>query len=202
MRTTLLSSILVLAAGAPAVASTVPKLDTSALPSSCQWTGDAQAHGHPAPLRLAAITSAANCMAIKNLSALTVEPTPDGAKAIDAAIAPSLALLDSVIASDNLEARLVATQAKADLLQGAAVKLASSVQPVGTMKGKDLATFEKRVDEATALAAPFRQGSTDTFQSLATMAQSTDAQQLAAFDPVVKAVLRDPRLAPSQVSRR
>lgn len=111
-------------------------------------------------------------------------------------------MLDSVIASGDVEMRLVATQAKADLLQGAAVKLESTLHPVGTMKGKDLATFDKRVDQTAALAAPLRQRAADTFQQLAAMTQSGSVQQLAAQDPVVAGVVCDPRLMPNQVSRR
>lgn len=202
MRTTLVSSLLVLAAAAPALADNVPRLDVSALPASCRWTGVPEAHGQPAPQRLAAITSAASCMAIVHLRDLGIEPTRAGAGAVASAIAPSLALLDSVIRSDDLEARLIAQQSKADLLSGAAVKLASSAYPVGTMTGNDLTTYEDRVDRANALAAPFRDRSAIAFQELASMARTPGAQRLAATNPVVASAVSDVRIAPSQVSRR
>lgn len=202
MRTTLLSSIVVLAAATPVLADNSPPSDTTALPTSCQWINDAQARGQAAPHQPAMIASQANCIAIAKLRDLSVEPTQEGAQAIEAAIDPSLAMLDGVIASGDLETRIVATQAKADLLQGAAVKLASALRPVGTMKGKDLVKFDKLVDQTTSLAQPFRDRSADAFQQLASLTQSGQAQMLATKDPVMDAVVHDPRLAPSRISTR
>jgi hypothetical protein len=201
MRTTLLSSLLILAAATPALGK-APHLDVGALPVQCRWTGDAQAKGQPTPQRLAGITSAASCMAIVNLSKLSIEPTPEGARAVDRAIEPSLALLDSVIRSDDLESRLIATQAKGNLLAGAAVKMASSARPVGTMRGNDLATFNSHVGHANSLAMPFRERSAVAYRQLASLSQTGEARQLAIHNPVVATVVTDARIAPAQVSVR
>jgi hypothetical protein len=200
MRTTLVC--LILAAATPELAEKTPHLDVGALPQQCRWTGDAQAKGQPAPQRLAGITSAASCMAIVNLSTLSIEPTPAGARAVDDAIEPSLALLDSVIASNDLESRLIASQAKANLLAGAAVKMASSARPVGTMTGNDLATFNSHVGHANSLAMPFRERSAVAYRQLASLSQTGEARQLAIHNPVVATVVTDARIAPAQVSVR
>jgi hypothetical protein len=177
-------------------------LDVGALPPSCRWAGAAQASGQPAPQQLAGMTSAASCMAIVNLKHLEIEPTQDGAHAVENAIAPSVALLDTVIGSSDLESSLIAAQAKADLLQGAAVKLASSAGRVGTMKGDDLAVFRFRVDQANTLAAPFREQSAAAFQQLATLSRRDDAHHLAQHNAVVASVVSDRRISPSQISSR
>lgn len=202
MRSTLLSVFLILAAATPALADHVPHLDVGALPAQCRWTGNAQARGLPAPQRLAGVTSAASCMAIVNLARLSIQPTPDGQQAVARAIEPSVAMLDSVIASSDLESRLIASQAKADLLAGAAVKMASSARPVGTMRGRDLATFNSLVGHANSLAMPFRERSADAFRQLAMLSQTPGARQLAVHNPVVATVVMDSRIAPSQVAGR
>jgi hypothetical protein len=201
MRTILLSSILILAAAAPALAD-VPALDVSSLPPSCRWAGDAQARGLPPAQQLASITSAASCMAIVNLRGLRIEPTQAGVQAVDNAIEPSVALYDSVIRSGDLESTLIAQQAKADLLRGAAIKVASSARAVGTMTGSDLATFRRQVEQANSLATPFRERSTVAFQQLANLSHADGVHQLAAHNRVVASVVNDPRIAPSQISQR
>lgn len=189
----------VLAAAAPAHANQrAAKLDASTLPTACRWMLPVPA-GAPARIELAAITSAATCSARVRLNAVRVEPTQASAAELQAAAAPSVAMLDSVIASNDVEAKLIAEYEKANILDGLATRLAASIGPATNLVGADAVAFKRRADDAYALGEPFRQQAFVAFREVNRLAPSAGK---ATKNPVVAYAISASRAAGAPVVSR
>jgi hypothetical protein len=71
---------------------------------------------------LAAHVSVANCLAEAAMNALTISPDALSISRLDAAVAPSVAILDDVIAAGDAHYRTIAEAAKLDLYDSMIVR--------------------------------------------------------------------------------
>jgi hypothetical protein len=165
-------------------------LEPQSLPAQCRWA-EVAPNAHIKRLVFAAKTSAADCSAIVALREATDSHTQAGAEALEAALAPSLALLDDTIANGALDSQIIATSAKADLLVGLDVYLAGSVSRVGTMTGADLAEYLRRIDQAHALAKAWRERGVAAYHDLDRLVHTNAGQGLAASNSVIMLIARD-----------
>jgi hypothetical protein len=176
-------------------------IDPTTLPPSCRWAATVPA-GAPSYVHDAAVTSAANCRAVV-LMRPPMAPSQAAVRSLADSLAPTIAMLDHVIHHGDLGSRIIAEHAKADLLAGIAVKLAGSVERVGTMTGRDLATFQTRADYAFAVGQPWRNQALIAFREVALLASRAAGQKLAARNPVVAHVVDESRaVSAPAVSRR
>jgi hypothetical protein len=113
-----------------------------------------------------------------------------------------MAMLEQVIHHGDLGSKIIAQHAKADLLAGIAIKLAGSVERVGTMTGCDLATFQSRADYAYAVGQPWRNQAVIAFREVTRLGGGTDARKLASRNPVVAHVVDASRAASAPVVSR
>jgi hypothetical protein len=183
-------------AAAPAYAGgAVPPLDATKLPCACRWTADVPV-GAPPRQHYAAVISAANCQAMRELSA-----TKDH-DAMWSALQPSIALLDSVIHNGDTEAQIVAQYAKADLLSGIRVRLVSLIPRVGTMKGRDLVKYIGNVERANALADACGDRAAAAFREVHRLANTPEGHAAAEQNPTVAYAVRDARTGGAVISQR
>lgn len=180
----------------------VTLVNPGTLPLACR-SADFVPADAPAYVHDAALTSVANCLAMVQLRRPT-PPSEAGAQSLARSLAPSLAMLDDVIQHGDLASKIIAEHAKADLLAGIATKLTKSVAPVGTMAGRDLATFQTRADYAYAVGQPWRNQAAIAYREVNRLASSAEARALAIQNPVVAYAADDSRTATSRtvISRR
>lgn len=119
MRFVILSALLLV----PAVASADPA-------ASCKDVSSVPADATASQLQLAAKISLANCTAEASFAQLNVTPDDAGMQALATAAKPSFDLLDDVIRSGDPTMTPIAQAARADLLEGMAVRMRDSVAPV------------------------------------------------------------------------
>jgi hypothetical protein len=72
-----------------------------------------------------------------------------------------------------------------DLLIGLDVYLADSVGRVGTMTGSDLADYERRIDQAHALASSWRERGWAAYRDWDRLVHSPDGRELAGHNPFI-----------------
>jgi hypothetical protein len=201
MRSLVVVVSILLTAAVAGASGRVTVVDPGSLPPSCRWAATVPA-GAPAYVHDAALTSAANCRAIALLRQPT-QPSEAGARSLAETLAPSLSMLEDVAQRGDLGSRIIADRARADLLAGIAVKIASSVHRVGTMTGSDLATFQTQADYAFAVGQPWRRQAQSASRDVVQLGSSSDAQRLAAQNPVVARAIDVSRAASAPaVSRR
>lgn len=197
MRTALAILWAATAYGTPAsarAAAARPVLDVQALPAQCRAVAAVPASAQIQLPAFAAKISAADC---EDMVALGEAKGPStDAKALEASVAPSLALLDDAIANGDLESQIVATFAKADLLVGLDVYLAGSVARVGTMAGSDLAEYLRQIDQAHALASPWRTRGVAAYRDLDRLLQTSGGRELAGSNSVIMAIASRATAAP------
>ena len=165
-------------------------LDPQSLPAQCRLVAEVPASAETQGPVFAAKISAADCSAIVALRDATDQHTQAGVKALKATLAPSLALLDDTIANGDLDNRIIATYAKADLLVGLDVFLAGSVSRVGTMTGPDLAEYLRRIDQAHALARAWRERGVAAYHDVDRLAHTPAGQGLAARNSLITFIAR------------
>lgn len=144
MRLIILSALLL----APALA--------AADPATCKDVAAVPKDATDAQLQLAAKISLANCTAEANFAQLTVTPDDAGMRALMAAAKPSFDLLDDVIRSGDAAMVPIAQAARADLLEGMAVRMRDSIPPI-TMNtvGAPLAEHDREHAQIEAKIQPW-----------------------------------------------
>jgi hypothetical protein len=100
-----------------------PTVEPRTLPAPCRTVAEIPKDAATITVHLDATISAANCEAMNHLHALKLSATQASADAIDAAIAPSLELLDLVVKNGDESAQIIAQHAIGDIYQGAAVAM-------------------------------------------------------------------------------
>jgi hypothetical protein len=200
MRVLLVLTAIVLDATTAGAAGRAIVVDASTLPPRCRWAATVPA-GSPAYVKDAAVTSAANCRAIVQLWR-PVKPSQADARSLADSLAPTMAMLDVVIRRGDVGSRIIAQHAKADLLAGIATKIAGSVERVGTMTGRDLATFQTRADYAYAVGQPWRNRAVAAFREVTRLGNRDDARKLAERNAVVAIVVDRSRAATAPVLSR
>ena len=186
-------SLLILAFAATTASANSGSFDVSSLPQECRAVAAVPVHRRDDGPLYAAMTSAASCAASVRMAQVKVEPTDASARALGDAVAPSLALLDQVIASGDRDSKIIALHAKGDLLSGIAIRLTGAVQLT-----TDQAAYTRRTDDALALARPWLDKGSEAFAQLARLAQNAAAEPNA----VVAYDVHDPRVTAARVSRR
>ncbi len=194
MRPLVIFVSIVAAASSARAGGSMPKLDASALPEACRWTADAFEY-LPAKQQLAALTSAANCIAIVRMRE-TVGGTPEGlSRALSDALGPSFQMLDAVIAAGDLQSRLLAQYAKADLVAGVAVYIASSAggSNLTSMTAADQRAFLAKLAQANTAARPWRDRAASEFREVTALASTEQGRRLAMSNPVIAYAIHDAR---------
>ena len=100
-----------------------PTVEPRTLPAPCRTVAEVPRDAETLTVHLDATISAANCQAQINVHALKLSATQASVDAVDAAIAPSIELLDAVIQKGDISAQVIAQHAIGDIYQGAAVEL-------------------------------------------------------------------------------
>ncbi|HEU4733463.1 MAG TPA: hypothetical protein VFT22_36470 [Kofleriaceae bacterium] len=157
------------APGLPAMPSDLPArcAELSHVPESAQIPGP----------QLAARISVANCMAEEAMNALALSPDAGSIHKLDAAVAPSLALLEAVIARGDPYWSVIAEDAMRDLYVGMVVRERRSI-PGGNVAA--LAAFEP-------LLAPWRDAAAHASGRITELAEANPS--LAKQDRVIGAVI-------------
>lgn len=93
------------------------------LPARCRPLAVVPPSARSSDPDLAAHVSVANCLAEEAMAGLVLGPDPASIAALDAAAAPSLAILDDVLEHGDVRWEPVADAAKADLFYGMVVRL-------------------------------------------------------------------------------
>lgn len=149
-----------------------------------------------------ATISAASCLADVRLRAIAMRPDAATAQALEAAIQESVGMLDAVIQTGDLSAKIVAEHAKADLYAGIAVRIASMAPPLGPNLAGDALT--KRlvvVAQLDDLARPYRERARDGFADVARL--GSEHPELVDADPVLAQAVNDSRFQRSTgIARR
>ncbi len=95
------------------------------LPAQCRELARTPASAETPPPELAAHLSVANCLAEDEMAHVALAPDDASRLALDAAVRPSLAMFDDVIAHGDAHARFLAEAAKADLYLGLVIRVRS-----------------------------------------------------------------------------
>lgn len=140
-------STISVARGAPGH-SPVRPLVVSSLPTRCRALTVVPPSARISAPELAAHVSVASCMAEEAMSGLALWPDAASIAALDAAAAPSLAMLDDVIEYGDARWMLVAEEAKADLLFGMIVRMRVVTDDPGDREALD-AMLAPWLNEAT-----------------------------------------------------
>ncbi len=160
-----------LASAAPASVPGLSPLPQS-MPARCADLARVPASARIPGPELAAHVSVANCAASAAMNAVAVSPDKASMARFDAAVAPSLELLDNVIRVGDPYWQAIAEDAKRDLYQGLIVRERSSLQ--GDLKSHD---------DLEAMLAPWQRDEQSATEAIAALAQHDP--MLAQRDPVI-----------------
>ena len=145
----LLSSLVTVASAEPLT----PTVEPRTLPAPCRTVAEVPTDAATITVHLDATISAANCQAQVNLHALKLSATQASVEAVDAAIAPSLELLDAVVQKGDISAQVVAQHAIGDIYQGAAVAMRSTGRDGDALVGRWVLKAQAAFSESARLGA-------------------------------------------------
>lgn len=145
--------------------------------------------------------SVASCLATTRTRALVLTPSAASVDALNQAIQPALQLLDTIIRTGDVRAQIMAQHAKADLYNGLAVRLISTVPPVSPMAtGRALLDHDQRITQMNIFAQPWREHAKEAFRQVAELgAQIPDE---VSRDPVLAFAVSDSRFESSTATAR
>jgi len=130
-----------------------PTVEPRTLPAPCRTVAEVPADAATITVHLDATISAASCQAMVNVHALKLSATQASVDAIDAAIAPSLELLDAVVNRGDTAAQVVAQHAIGDIYQGAAISLRATGRGANDLVGRWLLKAQAAFAESARLGA-------------------------------------------------
>jgi len=130
-----------------------PTVEPRTLPAPCRTVAEVPADAATITVHLDATISAASCQAMVNVHALKLSATQASVDAIDAAIAPSLEMLDAVVNRGDTAAQVVAQHAIGDIYQGAAVVMRSTGREANDLVGRWLLKAQAAFAESARLGA-------------------------------------------------
>lgn len=136
------------APSAPGARSQLRPLPISELPERCRELATVPASALIAEPDLAAHVSVASCRAEDAMGQLALRRDMPSIAALDAAVQPSLQILDDVIEHGTARWQLIAGVAKADLYRGMVVRM-RNVVPGGNAPGNFEATLTTWLDGAS-----------------------------------------------------
>lgn len=130
-----------------------PTVEPRTLPAPCRTVAEVPADAATITVHLDATISAASCQAMVNVHALKLSATQASVDAIDAAIAPSLELLDAVVNRGDTAAQVIAQHAIGDIYQGAAISLRATGRGANELVGRWLLKAQAAFAESARLGA-------------------------------------------------
>ena len=130
-----------------------PTVEPRTLPAPCRTTAQVPSDAETVTAHVDATISAANCEAMVNVHALKLSATQASVDAVDAAIAPSLQLLDTVVQTGDISAQVVAQHAIGDIYQGAAVAMRATGRDGNALVGRWLLKAQAAFSESARLGA-------------------------------------------------
>ncbi|HUJ59295.1 MAG TPA: hypothetical protein VLX92_12405 [Kofleriaceae bacterium] len=150
---------------------------------------------------LAAEISVADCTALVRARALVLGPTRASYDALETAVEPAVIMLDTVIRVGDVQSQIIAEHAKADLYQGLAVRLLSSVPPISPMTaGAAAIAHQQLVDRANELVAPWRERAMESYRAAAAL--GSKVPDLVNTNPVVAFAVGDSQFEQPGVASR
>ena len=171
----------VLASAAPSRAAPVSplqRIDTAKLPAGCRTLARVPASARTSDPDFAAHLSVASCMAETAMAGIALSPDDAGIAALNAAAAPSVTILDDVIAQGDPRWKLIAEESLGDLDVGMMVRL----RTVGSSDANARAQLEPKL-------TPWRDHAEQAFREVAAIAAAhTD---LVNKDAVVASAIRE-----------
>jgi hypothetical protein len=155
------------------------------LPTACRDFGKLAAS--PSPLQaLSARISLARCLVDQKIKPLALCDCQQSVDDVDAASAPSLALLDEVFAAGDSATKILARQAQGDLLEGLALRLTSTVPPAIDASESAVALHDLRLQMIGPLVNPWFQRARSAYTEVDRLARENP--QLAKNQAVLAAV--------------
>jgi hypothetical protein len=176
----------------PVVMPLVPPLvpiDQTQVPQACQPLAK-QALAPNTAAALAARVSLATCMADRAVAPLALCDCGESVLAVDAAVAPALALLDNVIEVGDPASQVIAEHAEGALYAGFSARLLATLPKVAPgAPDAEVALRDLRKQTLEAQLAPWREAAMTAFQHVVDIAKAHP--EMAAHNSAVATALRD-----------
>jgi hypothetical protein len=161
------------------------KLDPESIPEQCRPLAK-EADAPSINRALSARISLASCLADHKLKSLVLCDCQQSVADIDAATQLPLALLDEVYTAGDPAMKILARQAKGDMMLGLVQRMQNTVPPIGnpTPEAQELRTT--RIDMLTPMLVPWQDAAKAAFKEVDIIARANP--QLAKNQAVVAAV--------------
>jgi len=183
----------------PPPAITLAAIDRATVPEPCKPIAQ-QAMTANLAAALSARISLASCMTDRAIAALALCDCGESILAIDAAVAPAIALLDDAIAKADAATVAIAQHTKGELYTGFATRLHATLPPPAAgASAAEVTLHDLRGQTLEAQLTPWRDTARTAFQQVLDLAQ---AHPEVTRNPVAATALRDSqrRLAADAVS--
>jgi hypothetical protein len=175
-------------------------IDPQTVPDACKPLMKS-ARSPNLPVAVPARISLASCMADRAVSSLSLCDCADSIQALDAAVAPAIAILDDAIAAGDPAAQVIGEHTEGQLYAGLSIRLHATVPRVNPgASPEEVALHDVRTETLEAQLAPWREAANTAFQAVIEVAK---AHPDVARNPVVATAVRDSeqRLAADVASR-
>ena len=170
-----------------------PLIDASTIDAPCRTLAQIPHNVRISGPEYDAAISTANCMAMTRAQAVQLTPTAESAAALDAAVAPAVAILDRVIETGDPEHQLIAHYAKADLYKGNTARILAAVPtPSPQMASEEVANRDAFVHAVEPLTLAWRQHELASRRAIARLVIANP--QLATQDRVLARIISDSRI--------
>ena len=174
-------------APAPAPSAILPTIELKDIPDRCKDL--AKRASVPSLVQaLSARISLASCLADEKLATLELLDCSESVLAVDAAVAPSLALLDQVIAAGDASMQVLAQHAKAELFTNMAIRMRSTVPAAAGSTAEAYALRDSRIAIIDTLIDPWRDQARDAHQAVVDLAKAHHELQK---NPIVQTMVRE-----------
>jgi hypothetical protein len=166
-------------------AARLTKIDLAQVPDPCKELAKA-AGSASVNQALSARTSLAVCLADQKTKPLVLCDCEQSVREIEAAIQPSLDMLDEVFALGDAAQQILARTAQGEMLQSLATRMLATVPPPLNPSDEAVALHDTRVQLLQPLIAPWQQQAQAAFAAVDQLAKKNP--QLAKNQAVVAAV--------------
>jgi hypothetical protein len=170
-----------------------PLVDMRTVDPPCRTRAEVPSHARISGPSFDAAVSTANCMAMTRATQLELAPTEASVKALDAAVAPAMAILDAVIATGDPAHQLIAQHSELDILQSNTARMFVAVpQPSPQMASSELADQAIVLAATDALTEPWRRRALQCRRQIARLVYQHP--ELATRDAVFAHMVADSRI--------
>ena len=178
-----------------------PLVEMRTVDAACRTLAETPSNARISGPMFDAAISTANCMAMTRASRLELAPTAASIKALDEAVAPAMAILDTVIATGDAAHQLIAQHSKLDILQSNTARMFSAVPQLSPQMGSGEVADQAEVLAATeALTEPWRRRALQCRRLIARLVYQHPA--LATRDAVFAHMVADSRIVDAAGARR